>query len=80
MADIITYRALLGRHIADIRKARGASQEDLAEQLHISRTYMGYIEQGVRTPSLETLLDISESLDVTMPELLDFVWMPKSKL
>ena len=80
MADITTYRALLGRHIADIRKVRGASQESLAEELHISRTYMGYIEQGVRTPSLETLLGISESLDVTMPELLDFVWMPKSKL
>lgn len=60
----------LGRKIQKIRKAKEYSQEALADTLRISRTHMGHIEQGRRTPSLELLEKIARALKVSPKELL----------
>ena len=74
MADMGKYRIELGRRISELRRERGISQELLGQLIDKSRTYIGYLEQGVRTPSLDTLLDISEALGVRMPDIFDFEW------
>ncbi len=56
------------RHYRFRKKMR---QQDVASQLHIERqTYSNY-ENGKRTPSLETLIRISDLLDVTLDDLLN---------
>ena len=65
---------LLGMTIAYYRKARGLTQLELAENVHISRTHMSNIEApNVKTTlSLGTLLDIAEALDIEIKDLFEF--------
>lgn len=60
----------LGLKIQMIRKKKSITQEDFAKQLHISRTYVGYIEQGRQYPSLKLLMKIAKQLEVGLPTLL----------
>lgn len=59
----------LGWKVQKLRKAKGLTQEELVEDLGISRVYMGYIEQVRETPSLKLLLKISKKLGVKIEEL-----------
>lgn len=60
----------LGKNIRRARKATDYSQEKLAEVVRISRTHMGHLEQGRRTPSLELLEKIARALKVSPKDLL----------
>jgi transcriptional regulator with XRE-family HTH domain len=51
--------------------AKDWSQERLADEAGMHRTYMWGIEQGVRNPSLRHLTRIAEALDVTLASLFD---------
>jgi transcriptional regulator with XRE-family HTH domain len=58
-----------------IKKHRGEigmTQEDLAEKVGVSRVYIGYVEQGRNTPSLEILEKIAKNLKVKLRDLVDF--------
>ncbi len=48
------------------------TQEEVAERVGISATYMGYIEQGRYTPSMQVLEKISKVLKVKVSELIPF--------
>ena len=65
---------LLGLTIAFYRRARGLTQSEHAEALHISRTHMSNIEApNTKTSiSLNLLFDIAEALDIPVKELFDF--------
>lgn len=65
----MNYKDLGGR-IRSMRKRASLTQEQLAEKLHISASYMGHIERGTRVPSLETLVMICNELSVTPNFLL----------
>ncbi len=62
----------LGRTIQKIRKERGLTQEQLAEKLGISLTYMGYFEIGHRIPNLKMLCKIADFLRVKVKDLIPF--------
>lgn len=66
---IINY-SLIGNRIKTARKAKGLSQSELSELIDKSVGYMSYIETGSKKPSLETLIQIANALDVTIDELL----------
>lgn len=53
----------IGNRIQKARKAKGLSQEALAELLDVSRNYVGMIERGERNPSVLTLIQIGITLD-----------------
>jgi len=59
----------LGKKIQKLRKQKRLSQEELADMVRISRVHMGYIEQGLRSPSLKVLTKISKVLGVDISEL-----------
>ena len=65
---------LLGLTIAYYRRARGLTQMELAEMVHISRTHMSNIEapNSKTTISLNKLFDIAEALEVPVKDLFDF--------
>ncbi len=63
------YRVRLGSHLQDIRKSRGLTQEQVAEQLGMDRVSIGYIEQGKRSPKLSTLYALARCYDIEMQDL-----------
>lgn len=62
----------LGQKIQRLRKSSGYSQEKLAELARISRTHMGHIEQGRKSPSLKVLEKLARTLAVPLSELFIF--------
>lgn len=59
----------LGKRIQRARKETGLTQEQLAEKVGISRAYMGYIEQGRYSASLEVIEKVARVLRVKMSDL-----------
>ncbi len=59
----------LGKRIQMRRKELGYSQEVLAEKIRVSRAYVGFIEQGRNTPSLEILEKIAKQLKISLSDL-----------
>lgn len=60
----------IGKKIADIRKKKGFSQEDLAKLIGISRPVMVQIEAGKRGLEVLELLKISEVLEFSIDTFL----------
>jgi len=61
----------VGKKIQKLRKEKEISQVDMAERIGVSATYVGFVEQGVRNPSIATLDKIARVLNVRMSELLE---------
>lgn len=59
----------LGKRIKECRHAADKSQETLAFEAHVDRTYISAIERGIANPSVETLANICYCLGVTLSEL-----------
>lgn len=60
----------IGQRIRKIRKARGLSQEQLAEKVGISTTHMSHIETANTKLSLSVFVDIAEALEIQTDALL----------
>lgn len=60
----------IARNIIRLRKEQGKSQETLAYEAEIDRTYIGYIENRKHNVSLGVLCAIANALGVTIDELL----------
>jgi transcriptional regulator with XRE-family HTH domain len=61
-----------GEQVKKKRRLAGYSQEQFAEKLGIHRTYMSFIERGMRNPSLIMIFKISRALKLKLPEIFDF--------
>lgn len=59
------------KRIRKYRHDAGLTQEDLAEKVGVSRVYIGYVEQGRNTPSLEILGKIAKSLKVRLSDIVE---------
>ncbi|OGG34820.1 hypothetical protein A2363_00025 [Candidatus Gottesmanbacteria bacterium RIFOXYB1_FULL_47_11] len=62
MGKITKNQVKFGHRIQKRRQELGITQEELADRLNLSRTHMGHIEQGRRSPSLEVLNKIAKAL------------------
>ena len=60
----------LGLNIRKIRRTQELTQEKLSEYAGISPVFLSQIESASRKPSLETVVNIANSLNVTVDELL----------
>lgn len=64
----------LGKRIREERQRLNLTQAQLAEEINISDTYMGAIERGERSLTLDTLVRLANRLGVTVDYLLsDYV-------
>lgn len=61
---------LIGQNIRKFRKAKGLSQESLAEQIGISTTHMSHIETGSTKLSLPVLIKLSQILEVSTDSMI----------
>lgn len=60
----------LARKVRALRLERGLSQEDLALEAGIDRTYQSQIERGIGNPSLRVICAIAEVLKVDLSQLV----------
>lgn len=60
----------LGKNIRQSRLKLNLTQDQLAEKVDISTSYMGRIERGERSLPLDTLIRISNVLNVSVDTLL----------
>lgn len=58
-----------GKRVAEVRKSRGVTQQELAENIGMSVVAIAYIETGKRWARLGTLSKIAKSLKVGISEL-----------
>jgi transcriptional regulator with XRE-family HTH domain len=60
----------LAANLRRLRYAKGISQEDLAYEADVNRTYLSKLEKGVSYPGLEIIAKLANALDVEPAELL----------
>jgi transcriptional regulator with XRE-family HTH domain len=60
----------LGRNVREARKAKGMSQEELAFQAGMKRSYLSDLERGTRNPTVRALGRLAEALSIEANELL----------
>jgi Predicted transcriptional regulators len=63
------YEAM-GKRIRVFRQSLNMTQAALAESVGISTSFMGHIERGSRIASLETLVKLSETLNISLDTLV----------
>ena len=60
----------IGSRVRELRKAKGLTQQDLADMINVTKVSVCCYEKGTRLPSLETLVDLSEVFKVSIDYLL----------
>lgn len=63
-------RGRLGANVKRLREARGLSQENLAFEAEMHRTYVSGIERGRRNPTITIVERLAAALGATSCELL----------
>lgn len=53
-----------------IREQKGLSQNKLAQQIGVNQTTIARWEDDNRTPTIDNAIDVSEALNIPLPELL----------
>lgn len=66
---VLDLRAI-GNNIKKYRKSKGFTQAQLAEMIDISTIHMSHMETGSVSMSLECLIKICDSLDISPDDLL----------
>lgn len=57
-------RVVVGRNLKRLREEAGFSQEDLAYEADLHRTYISGVERGIRNPTVTVLKKIADGLGV----------------
>lgn len=60
----------LARVVKERRHTLGLTQEELAHQVSIDRTYASQIERAIANPSLSVLCNLASVLDLKLAQLL----------
>lgn len=63
-------RAILATNLRALRAAKGWSQEDLAFECGLHRTFVAHVEREVRNISIDNIERLARALGVTVGELL----------
>lgn len=69
-AEFQKVRKRLGANIRHLRKEQGWSQEDLAFECGLHRTYIGAIERGEQNVSIDNITKIALTLGVGVGDLI----------
>lgn len=64
-------RRAFGQTVRALRKRAGIAQEQLALAASVDRGYMGGLERGEHSPTLETIYKLLPHLRVTLVEFME---------
>ena len=74
MESLETTQNILAMRLRARRKALGLSQEQLALDASVNRTFVSQIERGIGNPSLHTLCRLADRLGLPCHALLSDEW------
>lgn len=63
-------RKLVGGNVRRARVRRGFTQEEFAEKSGFSQQYISDLERGLRNPTVVTLFELAQALEIKPIELL----------
>jgi len=66
-------KQMIGTRIKEIRTRKRLTQEQLSEKMEINPKYLSSIERGNENPTLNTLIKLSESLEVDLGEIFSHI-------
>src|SRR5207248_6321511 len=64
-------RKFLGQRLRALRKQRGLSQERLGDRAGLSGKFIGEVERGEKSISIDSLYHVSVALEIPLRELTD---------
>jgi transcriptional regulator with XRE-family HTH domain len=65
-------RVLFGRRLTEVRKLKGWSQEQLALESGVARSYLSGVERGLRNVALLNICKLAQTLEVPVAALFEF--------
>ncbi|WP_211333028.1 helix-turn-helix domain-containing protein [Pseudorhodoferax soli] len=65
----LSARELLALNLLSLRRARGLSQEALAFEAQLHRTFVAHVERRARNISLDNVEALAKALNVSMADL-----------
>lgn len=68
----VDIRVVFGRRLAEIRRTKGWSQEKLALESGLARSYLGGVERGQRNIALVNICKLAEALGERPAVLMTF--------
>jgi len=68
--------AILARNLKRLRARRGLSQETLADEAGVNRTYLGDLENANHSTTLNKLAALAKALGVKPSDLIDDEFAP----
>jgi transcriptional regulator with XRE-family HTH domain len=72
-------RAILARNLKRLRAVRGLSQEALAHDAELDRTYVSDLERQIYAASVDTLEALARVLEVNPCDLIDEEYDPEGR-
>ena len=73
MSKRVTIEQAFGGVLRELRTRAGMTQEAVALDAGLDRTYISMLERALRQPTLETVLVLSRALGVTASEIVAMV-------
>jgi len=61
-----------GNKVKELRESRNMTQESLALEIDVDKSYIGRIERAERYPTLNTIIKIADALGIKVKDLFDF--------
>jgi transcriptional regulator with XRE-family HTH domain len=71
MNDVSALLRGIGRRVAELRAARGITQEELAAALDVSLSYVRQVEGGSKNLSVRSLAAFADVVGARVPELFE---------
>lgn len=63
-------RQIVGKNFARLRQAKGLTQEQVEERSGFSQQYLSSLERGMRNPTIITIYEIAQALEVDYVDLI----------
>jgi transcriptional regulator with XRE-family HTH domain len=57
-------RGVVAKNLRELRKAKGLSQEELADRATVDRNYVGMVERSENSVSVDVLEKLADALEV----------------
>lgn len=70
-AKLSFLRVVLAKNLRDLREQHGWSQEVLADEAGLHRTYIGSVERGERNISIDNIDKLAKAFGITAASLLE---------
>ncbi|WP_020619032.1 helix-turn-helix domain-containing protein [Paenibacillus daejeonensis] len=69
----ISLKQVIGKTVKALRIKKGLSQEDLAHECNVDRSYISMIEVGRNEPSVTKIFDLCQGLQIKPSDFMKLV-------